>query len=95
MLSYSRFLLVQGCTVIEIFIVDDHPLIRRGLEYLVQSSPDICVCGEAADGFSALDAIPSANPDALVLDIVMPGMSGMDVLKQLRSRRIPENCIGN
>ncbi|ORC35156.1 DNA-binding response regulator [Marispirochaeta aestuarii] len=70
---------------INILIADDHPIVRRGLEYIAQNARDINVCGEAENGFSALEKVREADPDVLVLDMAMPDISGMDVLKQLRS----------
>ena len=53
---------------INILIADDHPIVRRGLEYIAQNARDINVCGEAENGFSALEKVREADPDVLVLD---------------------------
>ncbi len=73
--------------MIRAFIADDHAIVREGLKQIVADTPDIEVAGEARDGRQALDAISSNNYDVVLLDISMPGMNGMDVLKQISSRK--------
>jgi len=70
---------------INILIADDYPIIRRGVELIVRKASDITVIGEAGSGFGALEKVREAEPDVLVLDMMMPDISGIDVLKQLRS----------
>jgi two-component system response regulator DegU len=66
-------------------IVDDHPVVRKGLRLLMECEPSVEVVGEASDGPSALAAVYALRPDLLLLDINMPEMSGLDVLRQLRN----------
>ena len=70
---------------IKIIIADDHPLFRRGLKHALEETPDIEVVGEASNGDSLLSMIKSDNLDMVLLDISMPGKSGLDLLKQLKS----------
>ncbi len=72
---------------IRVLIVDDHPMVRRGLKSLLSSYPDIVVVGEAGDGASALQAA-GLSPEVILLDIQLPGLDGVEVARQLR-RVIP------
>ena len=67
-------------------LVDDEPLARTRLLRLLEAHPEIEVVGEAGDGPSALRLIETARPDIVFLDVQMPGMTGFDVLAQLRER---------
>jgi DNA-binding NarL/FixJ family response regulator len=69
--------------VIRVFLVDDQTLVRKGVRSLLSLLPDIEVAGEAADGAEALDMIPQVAPDVVLLDIRMPGLDGLSVLRQL------------
>ena len=66
-----------------ILIVEDHPLVRRGLRGLLQSQPDFRVVGEAANGLEALHLIDQSTPDVVITDIVMPMVDGLDLLREL------------
>jgi len=72
---------------ISVVIADDHVVVRRGLRALLESESDIAIVGEAADGRQALDVVGQVDPDVLVLDLMMPLVSGLDVLRQLTQRR--------
>lgn len=69
--------------MIRVFLVDDQTLVRKGVRSLLSLLPDIEVVGEATDGIEALDLIPRASPDVVLLDIRMPGLDGLSVLRQL------------
>ena len=69
---------------IKIIIADDHPLFRRVLKHALEETSDIEVIGEASNGDSLLSMIKSDNLDMVLLDISMPGKSGLDLLKQLK-----------
>jgi DNA-binding NarL/FixJ family response regulator len=73
-------------------IVDDHPAVRRSLRSLVLSRMDWEVCGEAADGQDAIDQAKQLKPDVILLDISMPGMSGMAAAPVLH-KEVPESDI--
>lgn len=69
--------------MIRIFIVDDHAVLRTGLRLLFSSQPDMQVVGEAVDGDTAVEAIKSASPDVVTLDLTMPGFGGLTVLARV------------
>ena len=68
---------------IRILVVDDHPLFRQGLRDVLRSESDIDVVGEAANAEQAIALTQSLQPDALILDINLPGMNGLQVTRQL------------
>ncbi len=70
--------------VIKVLIVDDHPTVRRGLQSLLSSYPDLQVVGEAEDGATALRLAETLALDIVLLDIHMPRLDGIGVAKQLR-----------
>ena len=69
--------------MIRVFLVDDQTLVRKGVRSLLSLLPDVEVVGEAADGTEALRLIPQAGPDVVLLDIRMPGLDGLSVLREL------------
>jgi len=71
-------------TAIRIVVVDDHPIVRDGLRALFSTVPDVDVVGEAADAGAALREITLHRPDVLLLDVHMPGGTGLEVLPRLR-----------
>jgi len=70
----------------KILIVDDHPVLRRGLAALIESEPDLAVCGEAATCRAALDAIRVCEPDLVIVDLVLEGCDGLDLVKDMKTR---------
>jgi DNA-binding NarL/FixJ family response regulator len=70
--------------MIKILIADDHPIVREGLKHILEDASDILVADEASDGRDFLNKIQNRDYDVVLLDITMPGMSGLDVLKQLK-----------
>lgn len=76
-------------TKIRVLIADDHAIVREGALRLLNSQPDIEVLGEAQEGTEVLPLARELNPDVLVLDISMPGISGLELLPLLR-RELPE-----
>jgi two-component system response regulator NreC len=71
---------------ISIVLADDHPLLRLGLQTLLEREPDYSIAGVAADGMEAVSLTERLKPDVLVLDVMMPGLSGLEVLRILRDR---------
>ena len=69
--------------MIRVMLVDDQNLVRKGVRSLLELSEEIEVIGEAPDGIEAIRTIPEIRPDVVLLDMRMPGKSGLDVLKQL------------
>lgn len=69
--------------MIRVFLVDDQTLVRKGVRSLLSLLPDIEVVGEAVDGAEALILLPTAAADVVLLDIRMPGLDGLSVLRRL------------
>jgi DNA-binding NarL/FixJ family response regulator len=70
--------------MIRILIADDHAIVRRGLKHIVSEQPDMTVAGEAENARQVFDLVRTDKWDVIVLDINMPGRSGLEVLKELR-----------
>jgi DNA-binding NarL/FixJ family response regulator len=68
---------------IRVVIVDDHPVVRRGLRSLLETLPGIEVAGEAADGEAAVREVQVTRPDAVLMDVQMPGMDGIQATRQI------------
>ena len=73
--------------MIRVFIVDDHEIIRQGLKMILKEASDLTVVGEAADGNEALKKLRTAECDVLVLDMNMPGKSGIELLTEIKALR--------
>jgi two-component system response regulator NreC len=71
---------------ISIILADDHPVVRRGMCALLEHERDFCIVGVAADGLETVDLTERFKPDVLLLDLMMPGLSGLEVLRILRER---------
>lgn len=69
-----------------VLIVDDHPIVRRGLVQVIEQEPDLEVCGEAEDADSAVAAMKQLTPDVALVDLMLKGASGTDLIKSLKSR---------
>jgi len=70
--------------MIRVMTVDDHPLVREGLRFMLATSDDLVFVGDAADGGTALQLITKIQPDVILLDIRMPGMDGLEALAHIR-----------
>lgn len=71
-----------------ILLVEDHPIVRRGLAQVLEQEVDLEVCGEAEEAGRALDLIESLSPDLVIVDISLPGVDGIDLIKQTRAKGI-------
>ena len=71
--------------MISVLIVDDHPVVRQGLRALLEVQDDMTVAGEAGDGPGAISLAESLRPDIVLLDLKLPGMDGVAVLRPLRA----------
>lgn len=78
--------------MIRILIADDHPVVRKGLKEIIEDNSDMVVVGEASNGQEVLEEALKKKFDLIVLDISMPGRSGLEVLKQLKRER-PELSV--
>jgi len=75
-----------------IVLADDHHIVRRGLRALLEFEPDFGIVGEAGDGLEANELVKRLQPDVLVLDLMMPGMNGLDVIRQV-GRHSPQTRV--
>jgi len=73
--------------MIKVFIADDHAMMREGLKRIIASSNDMRVVGEAIDGSDVLTKIKNSDCDLVMLDMTMPGVSGLDLIKQVKKSR--------
>ena len=71
--------------MISVLLVDDHPVVRQGLRALLEVQDDMTVAGEAGDGPAAISLAESLRPDIVLLDLKLPGMDGVAVLRPLRA----------
>lgn len=78
---------------ISILIVDDHPVVRDGLVAILGTQPDFVVVGEAGDGRDALQKAHDLHPDVILLDLEMPGMDGVETLRQLKAQNAQTRVI--
>lgn len=80
--------------MIKVMLVDDQNLVRKGVRSLLELSEEIEVIAEASDGAEAIRSIPEINPDVVLLDMRMPGKSGLDVLRELAATdQLPPTII--
>ncbi|MDB4894773.1 MAG: two-component response regulator [Firmicutes bacterium] len=71
---------------IRVLLVDDHAILREGIRYLLSASGEVDVVGEAQDGIEALEMVESLMPDAVLMDIAMPRMNGIEATSELKKR---------
>ena len=80
--------------MINVMLVDDQNLVRKGVRSLLELSEEIEVVAEASDGAEAIRMIPEVEPDVVLLDMRMPGLSGIDVLRELsQNNALPPTII--
>jgi DNA-binding NarL/FixJ family response regulator len=72
-------------TAKRVFIVEDHPVLRERLVEIVSRAKDLTVCGDASDADQAFKTIGRAKPDLVIVDINLPGKSGLELVKELRA----------
>ncbi len=71
---------------IRVLIIDDHPILRRGLSLVINQEEDMTVCGEAENAQSAIRAIESRDPDIALVDISLKGINGIELIKMIRNQ---------
>jgi DNA-binding NarL/FixJ family response regulator len=74
-------------TQIRILVIDDHQIVRQGIRSLLSNYPEFDIVGEAADGATALGQFQALTPDVTLLDIRLPGESGLDILARIRQHQ--------
>jgi two-component system, NarL family, response regulator NreC len=72
--------------MINIVLADDHLMVRKGLKAILSAEPDFNVVGEASEGLETLELVDKLQPEVLVLDLMMPGLNGLEVARQLNTR---------
>ena len=77
----------------DVFIVEDHAGMRRALRRLLERAGELKVAGEAASAEAALEALRDESPDLLVVDLNLPGMSGIDLIARVRQAHPDVRCI--
>lgn len=75
-----------------IVLAEDHSIVREGLRLLLSGDPALRVVGEAPDGLAAVDLVDRLQPDLLIVDVMMPGLNGLDVIRQV-VQRSPRTAI--
>ena len=76
---------------VTILLADDHPIVRQGLRHLLEVEPDVKIIGEASDGLQAVQLADKFRPNVLIVDMMMPGLNGLEVLRQVK-KRSPATC---
>jgi DNA-binding NarL/FixJ family response regulator len=76
-----------------LIIADDHWVVRQALRTVIAGRPDLIVVGEASDGFQAVELCDKLKPDLILLDISLPGLSGIQVIEQLNARAVSPSVI--
>jgi DNA-binding NarL/FixJ family response regulator len=72
--------------LVTLLLADDHAVARLGMHRLLEAEPDFRVVGEVSDGLQVLPEVDRLHPDVLVLDLMMPGLNGLEVLRQMKKR---------
>lgn len=78
---------------IRVLLADDHETVREGLRFIINAQPDMTVVGDAANGEETIDRVRALSPDIVVLDLTMPGMSGVTVAACLKDLPVPPAIV--
>src|SRR3972149_3367752 len=78
---------------IRVILADDHAVVRQGIRDFLETGGNITVLAEASDGLEAIRLIREHQPDVAVLDIQMPGQSGIEVTRAIRAERLPVGVL--
>jgi DNA-binding NarL/FixJ family response regulator len=77
---------------VSIFLADDHQVVRQGLRSLLEAQPNFTVLGEADDGLDAITQVEKLQPNILLLDLMLPGLNGLEVARQCQ-QRVPKTRV--
>jgi two-component system, NarL family, invasion response regulator UvrY len=93
--SFARKGIVQhkGMQMIRIVLIDDHALVRTGLRMIIEKQLDIDVIGEAEGGEQGISLIKRMQPDVALVDVHMPGVSGVEVTERVRRAKLPTQIV--
>jgi DNA-binding NarL/FixJ family response regulator len=78
---------------VTVVLADDHPIVRQGMKNLLNAEPDFEVVGDAGDGITAVQLVERFKPNILVVDMMMPGMNGLEVIRQVKERSAATRMI--
>ena len=78
---------------VTVLLADDHPIVRQGLRHLLADEADVTIIGEASNGLQAVQLAERFKPHVLILDMMMPDLNGLEVLKQVKERSPATGCI--
>jgi two-component system, NarL family, invasion response regulator UvrY len=92
-LKYSPRFSNEIWSRMKILIADDHFIVREGLKQILKKLPDVAQIEEAANGIDALNLIEKSEYDIVILDISLPGMSGLEILEKLKSQNIEARVL--
>jgi DNA-binding NarL/FixJ family response regulator len=79
--------------MISVYIVDDHPFVREGLKTYLTTDAEVRIVGEAGDGETALPALKKLDPDVAVIDLHLPKMSGVEIIKAIKESQLHTQVI--
>jgi DNA-binding NarL/FixJ family response regulator len=79
--------------IVTLLLADDHPIVRQGLKHLLEAESNLKVVGEASSGLQAVQLTEKIKPRVLIVDIMMPELNGLEVLKQVKERSPATSCI--
>lgn len=78
---------------VTIVLADDHHIVRQGLRMLLETDPEFAVVGEEADGLKVVDLVKRVSPDVLVLDLMLPGLNGLEITRQIAGLSVKTRVI--
>ena len=79
--------------MIKVLIADDHPIFRKGLIHIIEQEEDINIIADVGSGSEVMKLLPNIDVDVAVLDVVMPGLTGLEVAQKIKEQSLPINVI--